>query len=142
MTGVAEREGTLETSEKTVLIVDSSEETRNVLATVLERRGVRTISSATARRGAALARNRRPDLVVFDVETDDDSTRRAVDSFARAADLTGANVPILAIGTAKFEAPSDETNFIAKPYHFAPLLRKIETLLASSGEGREAEGTN
>ncbi|MCF0234335.1 MAG: response regulator [Thermoguttaceae bacterium] len=126
--------------EKTVLIVDSSEETRDVLSTVLARRGVRAITSATSRRGAVLARQTRPDLVVFDVETEvyeaakDGQT--AVKSFVRNADLARSNVPIVAIGSAKFEIPS-EGEFVAKPYHFAPLLEKIERLL-NEAENRAA----
>lgn len=132
MTNVAtgrrdEEETATKRAEKTVLIVDASEETRDVLTTALERRGVRALAFPTSRRAAATARTDRPDLVIFDVETETVPPRQALDAFARDAELD--ETPIVAIGTARFEAPLGERGFVSKPYHFAPLLEKIEALL-------------
>ena len=57
--------------QRSVLIVDRSEETREVLQTVLERRGVRTLAAGRAEMGLELARRHHPDLVVLDLEIDD-----------------------------------------------------------------------
>ena len=54
-----------------VLIVDRSEETREVLQTVLERRGVRTLAAGRTAAGLDLARRHQPDLIVLDLELDD-----------------------------------------------------------------------
>ncbi|MBP3558933.1 MAG: hypothetical protein J6K20_14705 [Thermoguttaceae bacterium] len=139
MTNVAterrsEEEKSTKRAEKTVLIVDALEETRDVLTTALERRGVRALAFPTSRRAAATARTARPDLVIFDVETETVSPRQALDAFAKDAELD--ETPIVAIGTARFEAPSGEGTFISKPYHFAPLLEKIEALLRETDERR------
>lgn len=134
MNATAERRNVEKTAAKTVLIVDSSEETRDVLTTALERRGVRALAFPTSRRAAATARETRPDLVVFDVETEVAPPRQALDAFAKDAELD--ETPIVAIGTARFEAPSGEGTFISKPYHFAPLLEKIEALLREADERR------
>lgn len=134
MNATAERRNEEKTAAKTVLIVDSSEETRDVLTTALERRGVRALAFPTSRRAAATARMERPDLVVFDVETEIVPPRQALDAFAKNAELD--ETPIVAIGTAKFEAPLGEGAFISKPYHFAPLLEKIEAILRETDERR------
>lgn len=117
---------------KTVLIVDESEETRDVLATALERKGVRTFTASVPRRGAVIAREQKPDLVIFDVDAVSTSPKQAIDAFARAGNLEDA--PIVAIGSTKFNAPMGEGGFISKPYHFAPLLQKIEQFLKNAGE--------
>ncbi|MGA7701688.1 MAG: response regulator, partial [Thermoguttaceae bacterium] len=57
--------------QRSVLIVDRSEETREVLQTVLERRGVRILAAGRAEKGLELARRHHPDLVVLDLEMDD-----------------------------------------------------------------------
>ena len=132
MNATAERRNEEKTTAKTVLIVDALEETRDVLTTALERRGVRALAFPTSKRAAATARTTRPDLVIFDVETEAVSPRQALDAFAKDAELD--ETPIVAIGTARFEAPLGEGTFISKPYHFAPLLEKIEALLREADE--------
>ena len=57
--------------QRSVLIVDRSEETREVLQTVLERRGVRTLAAGRTETGLDLARQHHPDLIVLDLEIDD-----------------------------------------------------------------------
>jgi DNA-binding response OmpR family regulator len=132
MNATAERRNEEKTTAKTVLIVDALEETRDVLTTALERRGVRALAFPTSKRAAATARTTRPDLVIFDVEAEVASPRQALDAFAKDAELD--ETPIVAIGTARFEAPLGEGTFISKPYHFAPLLEKIEALLREADE--------
>ena len=134
MNATAERRNEEKTTGKTVLIVDALEETRDVLTTALERRGVRALAFPTSKRAAATARTTRPDLVIFDVEAEVVPPRQALDAFAKDAELD--ETPIVAIGTARFEAPSGEETFISKPYHFAPLLEKIEALLREADERR------
>ena len=60
-------EGVALNRQRSVLIVDRSEETREVLQTVLERRGERTLAASRAVKGLELARRHRPDLVVLDL---------------------------------------------------------------------------
>ncbi|MBP5622730.1 MAG: hypothetical protein J6X44_12025 [Thermoguttaceae bacterium] len=117
---------------KTVLIIDESEETRDVLSTALERKGVRAFTASVLRRGAAIAREQKPDLVIFDLDSVNESPEEALVSFTRAGRLDEAF--IMAIGSSKFEASIGEGEFISKPYHFAPLLQKIEQFLKSPVE--------
>ncbi|MBQ9873549.1 MAG: hypothetical protein IJM30_03710 [Thermoguttaceae bacterium] len=120
---------------KTVLIVDESEETRDVLSIALERRGVRALTASVPRRGAEIAREQKPDLVVLDVDAVPSAPRVALDEFARDGNLEDS--PIMAIGEAKFTASFKEGEFVAKPFHFAPLLEKIEAFLQSADDKRE-----
>ena len=121
------------TSQKTVLIVDESQETRDVLTAALERRGVRILTTAVMRRGIAITKEEKPDLVIVDVDSvSTNSPQQTLDSFTHnASDET----QIMAIGSAKFTAPIGESRFITKPYHFAPLLVKIENFLQQKSNG-------
>lgn len=116
---------------KTVLIIDESEETRDVLATALERRGVRAFTASVPRRGAAIAREHKPDLVVFDIDSASSTPEQAIQKLTHDGNVENAS--ILAIGSMKFEAPVGEGEFVSKPYHFAPLLEKIEAFLQGAG---------
>jgi len=113
---------------KSVLIVDRSEETREVLATVLGRRGVRTLSAAGAPQGLRLAREHHPDLIVLDLE----AVEAVGDGLsAEFADQSRADrTPLVLLGTARRSVPPlSQGEFVTKPYHYAPLIRKIEELL-------------
>jgi len=123
---------------QSVLIVDPSEETREVLQTALERRGVRIFSANRAKQGLELARRHHPDLIVLDLELDD----TAEDHCDRFAEQSHVNhTPMVMLGTVrrnKNELPYGE--FVAKPYHYGPLIRRIEELLRCSGESPPVEG--
>lgn len=116
---------------KSVLIVDRSEETREVLATVLGRRGVRTLSAAGGPQGLRLARQHHPDLIVLDLEV----VEGAVESGGLSAEFAHQSrvdrAPLVLLGTARrSHPPLSEGEFVSKPYHYAPLIRKIEELLS------------
>ena len=64
-----------------VLIVDPLEETREVLRTALESRGVRILATDEPARGLALAREHGPDLIVLDVEHLATAPQRLSDGF-------------------------------------------------------------
>jgi DNA-binding NtrC family response regulator len=105
--------------QRSVLIVDRSQETREVLQTVLERRGVRTLAAGRAEMGLALAREHRPDLVVLDLETEG----------VPAGQFSDQPRLILLGSMCRRAARPRSGQFVAKPYHYGPLIRKIEELL-------------
>ncbi len=114
---------------RSVLIVDPSEETREVLRSALAGRGLRILSASAAAAGLALAREHCPDLIVLDLECDDDG-QRASGGFAEQSREHAT--PLVLLGSVRRSGqmlPRGE--FIAKPYHYAPLIRKIEALLAA-----------
>ncbi len=114
-------------SQRSVLIVDSSEETREVLQTALERRGMRTFSASGARQGLEMARRHHPDLIVLDVEDAGANTDALSAPFAEHS--RSEHAPLVLLGSIRRGKPPTDGEFVAKPYHYGPLVRKIEELL-------------
>jgi len=102
-----------------VLVVDSSEETREVLRSALEVRGVRTVVARGGREAVAMVRNQRPTCIVIDVET-----TSLPDEWA------GDDTPMVMIGMVERPQVADRREFVSKPYHYGPLIRRIEALLS------------
>lgn len=112
-----------------VLIVDPLEETREVLRTALESRGVRILATAEPALGARLARQHAPHLIVLDAEHLATSPQSVTDDFA--AQSRERATPLLLIGgTLRHPSPAPTAERLRKPYHYGPLIRKIEELLA------------
>jgi len=111
-----------------VLIIDRSEETREVLQTALNRRGVQTFTAKHASEGVELGRQHCPNLVVLDLEIDDINLEHSKEPFW--ANLGNNNVPIILLGNLRRnQPPIPGSEFVAKPYHFGPLIRRIEEIL-------------
>lgn len=114
-----------------VLIVDQSAESREVLRTLLERGGATTIEARRPDQAVELARLHQPDLIVYDVESDRSRRGAAGDALEDAA--TRTDTPIVILG--RVSPPNDQIRgrqFVSKPYHYGPLIRKIEDLLAAA----------
>ena len=135
---VAPTEGVALDSQQSVLIVNFSEETREVLQTALERRGLRTFSASRARRGLELARRHHPDLIVLDLDVEDSTAESLSVPFAEHSRSECALLVLLgtarrgkspADGDANGDASGDFAEFVAKPYHYGSLIRRIEELL-------------
>lgn len=112
-----------ELAQRFVLIVQPSAESRDVLRTVLERRGIGILEAEEPQAGLDLLQRYHPDVTVLDVETvDDEATRTAFQS------QTGPSLVILGnVRKGSGWPPADRVH--RKPYHFAPLVRTIELLL-------------
>jgi DNA-binding NtrC family response regulator len=110
-----------------VLIVDRSTEARGVLRTALERLGVRVFETADTDDGLTLARKHRPDLILLDLETARPAASPTAEDFSVFAD--DVNATLLLLGPARLRASAPRGEFVAKPYHYQPLVRKIEQLL-------------
>lgn len=110
---------------RSVLVVDALEETREVLRTALGRRGVQILSACEAEQGLALARLHHPDLIVLDLECEQGKTAACGELTALAEDT-----PVVLLGNARRASNRlPRGQFVSKPYHYAPLIRKIEGLL-------------
>jgi DNA-binding response OmpR family regulator len=111
-----------------ILIDDRSLESRQVLRTVLERRGITIWEASGARRGLELARQHHPDVIILDWEggtADDDSACAALNAHADAE-----NSSLVVLGTLPAPSAAMPTDrVVPKPYHYGPLVRKIEQLL-------------
>ncbi len=114
--------------QRRVLIVDQSREAREVLKTILERRGIQTLEASEARAGLELARKYRPNVIVLDLEckaADEASVRRQYD-----AESTDSDTSLVVLGTVpRFTPQQSNEHVVSKPYHYAPLVRTIEQLV-------------
>jgi len=124
------KEGCILDRQQSVLIVDRSEETREVLQTALNRRGVRTFTAKHASEGVELDKLHSPDLIVYDLEADDVNMERFGPSlWAQSQD---SNTPIILLGNLRGSRPQiPGCEFVSKPYHYGPLIRRIEEMLGS-----------
>jgi len=116
-----------------VLIVDRSDECREVLRTVLQRRGLTILEAREAREGLELVRRFHPLVVVVDVESSgDDAGRREL--FAQSETSHSAVVTLGKLPRLAALAPPPDRN-VAKPYHYGPLVRTIEQLVERASAG-------
>jgi DNA-binding NtrC family response regulator len=114
---------------RSVLIVDDSPDSREVLRAVLELRGWNIIEADDAQDGLAKANELHPDVIVLDTDTVTDSEVEA--SYDNASRKNNASLVV--IGQARYNVPpSDRHRVVTKPYHYAPLVRTIDELAASA----------
>lgn len=119
---------------RSVLIVDRSEETQEVLRVALERRGLRTLSATQAGRGLELARQHHPDLIVLDLEADESNGVTICERFAHHS--LGGGTHLVMLGRLCGQSPPLECGeYVSKPYHYGPLIRRIERLLDGIEQG-------
>lgn len=118
-----------------VLIVDRSDESREVLRTALQRRGVRTIEAGLPEQGLEMAHRHQPDLVVLDLNDADDADAALHARYCQQSDNSPWSLVVLGnpTGGELMEDMSGSvcrrSHQVAKPYHYAPLIRTIERLL-------------
>jgi CheY-like chemotaxis protein len=130
-------EGSALNGQRSVVIVDQSEETREVLQTALARRGVRTLATGRAAEGMELVRRHQPDLVVLDLEVEDMPAEGFGDCGAAETPSLRGGPRYVLLGSLRRQgslAPGGE--FVAKPYHYGLLMRRIEELLGNARESR------
>jgi len=114
-----------------VLLVDESAESREVLRTLLERHGATTIEARHAAQAVEMADRLHPDLIVLDA--DSDRTQAGVATHQLRAAASRNDTPIVILGTIRPLRGQDSAGqMVAKPYHYGPLIRKIEDLLAAA----------
>ena len=118
-------------TQRSVLIIDHSADTRQVLRTALERRGLLIFEAERAEIGLKMTRRHHPALVVLDLETlpaGAEAVREGLDS-----ETENSRIPLVVLGNVRrSEALLPHQSVVQKPYHYGPLIRKIEQLLAAS----------
>src|SRR5262245_61137472 len=112
------------THNSSVLIVDELDESREVLRTALERRGLRVLEATHCADGLLMSRLHQHDLVVLDL----DVGHGGIEAAEEFADAIGNDGQLLILGSSRWAATLDG-EFIAKPYHYKPLILRIEELL-------------
>jgi len=118
------------TDHPSVLIVDASADNREVLRTVLARRGMTIFEAAAASEGLELARAHHPDVIVLDLEADPAERQAVRQQFAAAA--SGHDGQLIVVGKVRHAPVFAGGHTISKPYHFAPLIHTIERMAAKA----------
>lgn len=112
-----------------VLLVESEPETREVLATILELRGLRIFQADEPVAGLQLAGEERPDVIVldFDQHAIDDGLQREF-----AARTRQPHSGLIVLGSTPPARQVTKDRFIAKPFHYGPLVQTIERLVGKA----------
>jgi CheY-like chemotaxis protein len=131
------------TTDKCILVVEDSDEIRELLGFVLEAEGYRVVALEDGRDVVETVRNLQPVLITLDLALpgkdgwaivrelqDDDRTR---------------DVPILVISayTRELEAPLRRrvARVISKPFYITQVVTEVEEILTGTGRGRpDGEG--
>ncbi|MCA9239554.1 MAG: response regulator [Planctomycetales bacterium] len=118
------------TPARRVLIVDESPESREVLRTLVERQGAEAIEAARPELVTQLAEAGKPDLILLDL--DSDHTENCAASRDLGARASRTDTPIVLFGAVRQQSAwTSGGEFVTKPYHYGPLIRRIESMLAS-----------
>jgi len=117
-------------TQPSVLIVDSSADNREVLRTVLARRGMQVLEAEAADEGLALAREHHPDVIVLDLEAERADAAAIRDQFSE--EICGREKSVIVRGKIRRGPVFTGGHVISKPYHFAPLVHTIEQLAAKA----------
>ena len=121
-----------------VLVVDASDETQEVLRSALASRGMESLAARDVQQGVDLASQCRPDCVVLDLEIE--AHRRGATPATVAQRMSSAladsTTPVVILGTMRRESREARERlpgeFVAKPYHYGALVRKIESLVSEA----------
>jgi DNA-binding response OmpR family regulator len=119
------------TGQPRVLIVDASRESREVLRMLLELRGATTIEADNPQQALQLTYAAQLDLILLDADSDPSATGASTNELREAANRK--NTPIVILG--KLKRPHGQLELgqiVTKPYHYGPLIRKIDGLLAAA----------
>jgi len=127
-------------SKQSVLIVDRSDDSRAVLRMALQRRGLEIFEASRYEAARQWAQGHPVDLVVVDLERQGLDIENSSESFERQQDW--GEVPLVLLGSARRkngkDNQTDAGQFIAKPYRYGPLIRRIEELLETSQQADRA----
>jgi DNA-binding response OmpR family regulator len=102
-----------------------------VLSTLLARHGATTLEAPGPRQAIRIVDSQPIDLIVFDADSDHSDTGAGIDDVNALANRKGT--PIVILGTVRHLPKRLATGqIVSKPYHYGPLVDKIENLLAAA----------
>lgn len=120
----------------TILIVDDDEHTRRIYSDALENHGYTVITAAHGAEGVAMARRRKPDLILLDIRMPVMDGMRAMQYLK--FDPETARIPIFAIsGFANPSQPQPGSSkmdfdlFLIKPLELNSMIAAIEQRIGS-----------
>ena len=127
---------------KTILIVEDNEKNMKLVRDILRHNGHATIEAQTGGEGVRLASDRKPDLVLMDIQLPDIDGIEALRRIR--ADRALDSVPVIAVSASVM--PDDQQKivtsgfdaFVTKPINLKQFLDTVRRFLA--GERRAARG--
>ena len=125
---------------KTLLIVDDDADLRGAVAEQLETEGFAALEASTAAVGVAAAQERKPDLILLDVDLPDRDGREA----CREMRQLGVTAPIIMLTAATADEDTIQgldagaNDYVTKPYKFSVLLARIRAQLRTHEQSEGA----
>ena len=122
-------------SAKTVLLVDSHEDSRTIYTAILEHHGFAVVATSCGADGLRLSRERRPDLIVVEFSPPRQASLALVRSFR--TDASTAAVPVVALSTTVGDVDRDLllgegiAAYMVKPCPPLTLLAEARRLLGA-----------
>ena len=125
---------------KTILIIDDDDDLRELLREQLELQSeFKTFGAATAAEGLAAATEKRPDLILLDLDLPDKNGREVCVGLREA----GVAAPVIMLPAAAGEAEtimgleSGAADYVTKPFRFAVLLARVRAQLRAHEQSEE-----
>ena len=124
---------------KTILIVEDNEKNMKLVRDILRHNGHATIEAPTGGEGVRLASEKKPDLILMDIQLPDIDGIEALRRLREVQDMNG--VPVVAVSASVM--PDDQQKivrsgfdaFVTKPIHMKSSLETVQRFLAN---GRRA----
>jgi CheY-like chemotaxis protein len=121
-----------------ILVVDDSEDTRDMMAKLLELEAYAIVTAEDGQAGLRVAAEQRPHLIITDINMPNMNGIEMIRELRRQPEQ--AHVPIMAItaygeGTASEAIEAGASCATTKPVQFANLMAEIRRLLRESGSG-------
>jgi len=124
----------------TILIVEDNEKNMKLVRDILQHKGYTTLEAATGGEGVRLALERRPDLILMDIQLPDIDGIAALHLIRK--DTTLDATPILAVSASVM--PDDQHKivtsgfdaFITKPINLKQFLESVQRFLADGRKKR------
>ena len=123
----------------TILIVEDNEKNMKLVRDVLQHKGYATLEAATGREGVRLALEKRPDLILMDIQLPDIDGIQALAQLRAVAALDAT--PVVAVSASVM--PDDQHKiiasgfdaFITKPIDLKLFLDTVQRVLAAGRTG-------
>ena len=119
---------------KRILIVEDTEDNRQIMRDLLSSAGYELIEAQTGEDGVAMAKTHRPDLILMDIQLPVIDGYEATRRIKKDPDLR--RIPIIAVTSYALSGDEAKTRaagcdgYVAKPFSPRELLLKVRQLLA------------
>lgn len=128
---------------KKILIVDDSEDTREMMAKLLELEAFRVITAKDGNAGLAVTADEHPDLIITDINMPNMNGIEMIKQLRTLPNIE--RIPIMAItaygnGVAQEALDAGADRATTKPIQFGALIAEIRELLAGSKSHGETKG--